>query len=404
MSNGINTLDLLRRDSEGKRKLCDVLGTEVFTSYSNIVDHINSQPNEEYLNTVLLGDKRSELADRKCRVYEFPTYELVHTLYKIGECTRSKICHEMFAGTGILSRAIMNYGDSSNGYKFKKILCTDGRYEWDTCGYSFCDVDRECFFKLISSVRQADQAKLREYKNSMFIFSWMEHEYVHMVDKFLKYVKPRCLVVIDNSVDKAGMVTPGYSYRQFSVKQLCYRDNKSNFGVERPEDMSSHSNVGVYYRSRYGIMDDTVPEECLLKTDHEITYKSIVEDYRSCNPEQRDACDYILKNPLAIKLVIENMMELSLTSIPTCVKTGEDFRTYLQMANVIGAPLAIHTKEDLYRLKDVLDRYVNCTAAEFNKGKEDGTFPKWLDRDNIINYLVCEYVAVKKDSIFRADN
>lgn len=393
----INTFRLLRSDTEGKRQLSKLLGTELYTSYDNLIDHIRniSETDDSLkdctLRDILMGNNLS-LTDKKSAVYEFPTFELVETLFALGKFAGAKHFNEMFSGTGILSRSIDNYNSKveNDEFKFNTITCSDGNFEWNTCGFKFCDVKEQCLYEMMTIGEQKD------YSDTMFVFSWCEHEHIHQIKNFLKYVKPKCLVVVDNNDHKNEQIYEDYSYKEFYVKQLCYRDTEMNYSVD---NKTSHSNIGVFIKG--DDIPNTVITDKYKLNNFTITDRTIVEDLMEYNTPQREIYEHILKNQEEISNWLKKMYKYKLFSIPEFITNRDDFIKYIEMCDILKLKISIKNKGMFNELSQLIEKYKNCSIETYNEAVNDGIIPRFIPINNVLDYLIAEFIGVKKDDIHR---
>jgi hypothetical protein len=343
------------------------------------------------------------LVDKKCSVYEFPTYELVTAIFKIAKYTNVKIYNEMFAGSGLLSRAVDNFNTHQDEFKFSQINCTDGFFEWETIGYKFYDVTQKCFYNIITDFDTVPQNIKNNYKKSMFVFSWMPREYGVHIKRFLTTLKPKCLVVIGNNAPIN--IPASYKHIKFCVKQMCYRDNPSNILSD-----TSHSYINLFVRSNSELATDILDAKLLAKP-FEISLKTIVEDMNYNDIEKNTFYEYMIANPVVIPDIFSKMKRAKLTRIPRCVETIEDFHSYIlindilvQSGRYVELSNSIKDNRSLRQLVKCINEYMYCTDDKFEQGVKHGIFPKWLEKELVILYIICEHISNEKNIFFNADD
>jgi len=391
-----NVLELLRSDIQGKQKLAELVGTE-YTTYANLAKHIREHDSSFNLRKPLIdGDS---ITDKKCCIYEFPTYELVASIFKIAKYANVKIYNEMFGGCGLLARAVDNYNIGSAEFKFSKINCTDGYYEWGTVGYKFYEVGQKCFYDMVTDFDLVPHNIKSDYKKSMFVFSWMPYEYETYIKRFLSTVKPKCLVVIGNHIIME--VPPSYKRIKVHVKQMCYRDNADNIIPDNDSECTSHSYINVFIRTRDDISAEILGAELLLRP-FKVSFKTIVGDMKHKDPEKHALYEYMIANPVILPDIFDKMIGAKCGSIPRCVDTIEDLRTYILISETLKTNPAklINDNTHLRKLTKCMNEYIFCSDDQFEKGVKNGTFPNWLQKESVMNYIIYEHLCDDKNAMF----
>lgn len=400
---GDNVFELLRSGVNGKEKLASVIGTSR-TSYHNLVkDIVNFDPTCNLGNILTDGES---IADKKCSIYEFPTYELIKAIFKIAEYSGAEQYNEMFGGCGLLARAVSNFNNSQEDgkFKFSTINCTDGFYEWNTSGYKFYDVEHECFYKKVTDYTSLASSSSQNYTQSMFVFSWIPYDGYgrDYIKKFLTTLEPKCLIIIGNNYYNSTWIPSDYKNIKFSVKQLCNRDNSSNIIPENLGNCTSHSYVNVFIKTQENLPENLL--ECeLLQKPFELSLKTIIEDMKQNDMERVSLYDYLIHNPLMLCDIFNKMNRFKLNSIPKCIETFDDLLNYMHVAQLISSELisselienpVFNNNKHFRQLVKDMNEYIHCSDEQLEKGIRDGTFPEYMKKENALQYIMLEHLNV----------
>lgn len=391
-----NIFGLLRSDIHGKQKLTELVGTEC-TTYARLAKDLEEYDASLNLRQHLISG--SSIADKKCCVYEFPTYELVKSIFKIAQYADVKFYNEMFGGSGLLARAVANYNTHNSDFKFSKINCTDGNYAWDTIGYKFYDVGQKCFYDTVTSFNSVPQSVKHDYRKSMFVFSWMPYEHEPHIRRFLSTLKPKCLVVIGDHIINDKPTT--YKQIKIHIKQMCYRDNAGNIIHESESDCTSHSYINLFIRTSGDISADIIGTELLLRP-FKVSLKTIVEDMKHDDPKKHTLYTYMSANPAILPDIFTKMCDAKITCIPACVKTIEDLHAYILIAETlkINPEKYIADNAHLRKLTHCMNEYMFCSDDQYEKGIKDGTIPDWIQKESVLKYIIYEHLCDEKTVIF----
>ena len=97
-------------------------------------------------------------------------------------------------------------------------------YEWNTLGYKFYDVTKECFYKKVTDYISALSQSNQDYTQTMFVFAWPPYngyEYTY-IRKFLTTLKPKCLIIIGNNYYNNTQAPRYYKNTKFYVNRYLF--------------------------------------------------------------------------------------------------------------------------------------------------------------------------------------
>jgi hypothetical protein len=355
--------------------------------------------NDVTIKNLLLGKYGYE-HNKQCVIYELPTYELMYVISYIANLHHITFCMEFQSMTGILTSMLKLFND-----RITYGACNDVSSS-DTIGYKYCNIKKYSLFNLLLGGTQCKTG-------SMFILNWPTTDVLNCIEDLLKMIDCGVVCVIHDKFnpivleDEEG-INEKYHVLKLNLKQICYRDNKTNIGHYSYSTTTFYINktLIMQYHSTDALLSSAFAPY-VFSNDVQLTEPMICDELM--HNMQIPQCAKELSTT-ELKLLIDKYHEINIDGAIICplfLNTVDELKMWLKMLSYSITPIlnGIHDRKKY-------DNFIKLSKMLYEQNglntlKSIGAISTWVPNENIaLVFLVLDYSTQSndkkwKDNVFK---